>query len=79
MNDEDTDDNEYAADHGPDRPLEEEVEIACPHCGEGVVMVLDPTGGVNQDFVQDCEVCCRPWRVQVHYAGGAPEVTVEAA
>ena len=75
----DVDENEQATDHRSERPLEEDIEIICPHCGEAVVVVIDPSGGVNQDYVQDCEVCCRPWHVQVHYAGGAPEITVEAA
>ena len=79
MHDHDADDNEHATDHGPERPLEEDVEVLCPHCGEAVVIALDVSGGTHQDFAQDCEVCCRPWRVQVHYAGGSPEVTVEAA
>ena len=65
--------------HGPHRPLEEDVEVICPHCGEAVVIALDVSGGASQDYVQDCEVCCRPWRVQIHFAGGTPEVTVEEA
>ncbi len=57
--------------------LEEETEITCPHCGEVVVIVLDRSGGTEQDYVQDCEVCCRPWHLQVHFAAGTAEVTVE--
>jgi hypothetical protein len=26
---------------------------------------VDLVGGDSQDFVQDCEVCCRPWLVRV--------------
>jgi predicted RNA-binding Zn-ribbon protein involved in translation (DUF1610 family) len=64
---------------GPEGALEEEAEVTCPHCGEVVVIVLDRSAGSRQDYVQDCEVCCRPWHVQVHFAGGAAEVSVEAA
>ena len=28
---------------------------------------LDPGSGDAQDYVEDCQVCCQPWRVSVHY------------
>lgn len=70
-------------DHTPDEDETEswpvdEAEITCPHCAAPVVIALDPSGGANQEYVEDCEVCCRPWLVQVHYAGGSVDVTVEA-
>jgi hypothetical protein len=35
----------------------------CPYCGEWSELDVDPdTRGA---FVQDCDVCCRPWQVQV--------------
>ena len=34
-----------------------------PYCGEVVEMTLDASGGTVQEYVQDCEVCCRPWQV----------------
>ena len=33
--------------------------FACPHCGERISMLLDLSAG-GQDYVEDCEVCCRP-------------------
>lgn len=45
--------------------LEKDHEFSCPHCGEGLSVRLDPSGGRKQDFVQDCEICCRPIRVTV--------------
>lgn len=41
--------------------------------------MLDPAGGSRQEYIEDCEVCCRPWQVQVHYAGGSVDVSVNAA
>jgi hypothetical protein len=41
--------------------------IACPYCGESVEITLDPGSGAVQDYVEDCEVCCQPWRVVVRY------------
>lgn len=33
--------------------------MACPYCGEEVGVVIDCTLN-SQEFVEDCEVCCRP-------------------
>ena len=53
-------------------------EVICPHCGEMVMILLDPGGGGRQEYVEDCEVCCRPWQVQVHYDGlGVATVALE--
>jgi cysteine-rich CPXCG protein len=60
--------------------LDTEAEVACPSCGEKVVIGLDPDGGATQEYVEDCQVCCRPWRVRVRYdETGAAEVVVEDA
>ena len=39
----------------------------CPCCGAPVEVLLDPGGGSYQEYVEDCEVCCRPWVVRVRY------------
>jgi hypothetical protein len=55
-------------------------EVTCPYCGETVSIELDVGGGSSQDYVQDCAVCCQPWRVQVEYdEDGLAHVTVEEA
>jgi len=41
--------------------------IMCPYCGEENTVSLDPGSGDAQDYVEDCQVCCQPWRVSVHY------------
>lgn len=47
--------------------------VHCPYCGEPVEIALDPGSGSTQEYVEDCQVCCQPWRVSVQYdeAGGA--------
>jgi hypothetical protein len=53
-------------------------EVRCPYCGEINEITLDPGSGSEQEYVEDCQVCCRPWRVAVHYdLEGQAEVTVE--
>jgi transposase-like protein len=44
-----------------------EAEVTCPHCGETVVIGLDPGSGEEQHYVEDCQVCCQPWDVTVRY------------
>lgn len=54
--------------------------MTCPHCGESVTIGLDPGGGSSQAYVEDCEVCCRPWDVRVRYdSEGRAEVLLEPA
>jgi hypothetical protein len=54
--------------------------VVCPHCGESVEIALDPGSGAEQEYVEDCEICCRPWRVTVRYAAdGSAEVVVDSA
>jgi hypothetical protein len=47
--------------------------VLCPYCGEVNEIALDPGSGSLQEYVEDCQVCCQPWRVTVHYRedGGA--------
>ncbi|MGI8497439.1 MAG: CPXCG motif-containing cysteine-rich protein [Gemmatimonadaceae bacterium] len=40
-----------------------EATVHCPYCGEENVIGLDPGGGSSQEYVEDCQVCCQPWRV----------------
>lgn len=42
-----------------------EVDVECPWCGETVSISIDPWGGHDQVYTEDCEVCCQPWRVHV--------------
>ena len=62
-----------------DGTAEIETTIFCPYCGEVNEIALDPGGGSRQEDVEDCQVCCRPWRVLVTYLpDGAADVSVEA-
>lgn len=58
---------------------ETEATVVCPYCSESVEVAIDPSGGVSQEYVEDCEVCCQPWRVEVTYdTEGLAEVQVSA-
>ena len=52
----------------------------CPYCGELNELAVDPGGGSLQQYVEDCHVCCRPWRVRVSFdRDGQAAVSLEAA
>jgi hypothetical protein len=42
-----------------------ECAATCPYCNEETTVWVDASGGERQDYVEDCPVCCRPWRVLV--------------
>lgn len=62
-----------------DGTADTEATVVCPYCAESVEITLDPGSGEMQDYVEDCEICCQPWRVEVAYhTDGVAEVTVTA-
>ena len=61
-----------------DGTAETSAEVLCPHCGEINEIALDPGSGSEQEYLEDCPVCCRPWRVSVRYlAEGSADVSVQ--
>lgn len=40
--------------------LEIEKKFRCPYCHEKISMVLDLSEEGEQQYVEDCEVCCQP-------------------
>lgn len=53
--------------------------VHCPYCGAENEVALDPGSGALQEYVEDCQVCCQPWRVRVSYdADGMAMVSVTA-
>jgi len=54
------------------------VEVLCPYCHETLEIWIDPE--TEGSFVQDCDVCCRPWQVVVtRDEDGQPMVQVTRA
>jgi len=37
----------------------DELDISCPYCGEIINVLVDYSPG-NQDYYEDCSVCCCP-------------------
>ena len=47
----------------------EDHSFTCPWCWQTVTVVLDLSDPA-QDYVEDCEVCCRPLRIRVRAEHG---------
>lgn len=45
----------------PDLPA---IDIDCPYCGEAITLLIDESAG-EQDYIEDCQVCCRPIEIRV--------------
>ena len=43
--------------------MDDTVRVQCPYCFELVDLYIDPQQ--RGEMVQDCDVCCHPWRVLV--------------
>ena len=52
-----------------DAELNDSAAVSCPYCGESSEVLVDLAGGAVQEYVEDCEVCCRPWLVRVRVDG----------
>lgn len=52
------------------------VDVTCPYCGETISLLLDVSAG-DQNYIEDCQVCCRPIVVAVAIdEEGEPQVAV---
>ncbi len=47
------------------RQPNEEASYVCDACGEEIVVPVDLSAGENQEYVEDCPVCCRPSVIHV--------------
>jgi len=43
--------------------------VQCPYCGENNALLIDPSIE-EQDYVEDCQVCCQPMRVRTIVTDG---------
>lgn len=53
-------------------------EVVCPYCGATTTISVDPGGGSDQQYIEDCEVCCNPWQLTVRFDDGVANVHVTA-
>ena len=56
--------------------MQDTLEVLCPYCGESNQIYVDFSGGVLQNYIEDCQVCCQPWQVQIDLSHEEPIVFV---
>ena len=53
-----------------------ETNISCPYCGEAIDVLIEALDQ-DQEYIEDCQVCCRPIVFTVVDGGdGTPQVWV---
>ena len=50
--------------------------VQCPFCGQPDELYVDPGGGDEQTYTEDCAVCCRPRIVHVERGDEPGDVRV---
>lgn len=50
----------------------------CAGCGEWNETVVDESGGNHQNYVEDCQVCCKPNDLEIRWDRGAEGFVIEA-
>ncbi len=50
----------------------------CAGCGEWNETVVDESAGKRQEYVEDCQVCCKPNVLAIAWNGSAGEYTIAA-
>ena len=45
--------------------MEIETTFVCIYCLQVNEIIVDASGGLNQEYVEDCQVCCRPNKLNI--------------
>ncbi len=51
--------------------------IQCPYCWETIEILVD-CSVESQQYIEDCQVCCRPINIAVTMSGDSPIVEVSS-
>ena len=58
--------------------MEIEATFVCAYCFQVNVTLVDASGGPDQEYTEDCQVCCRPNVLHVAIDPSLEEASVEA-
>jgi len=47
--------------------MDETAAYTCPNCGESITISVDLSAGRQQEYVEDCAVCCRPNILRIEF------------
>ncbi len=53
--------------------------FTCAYCGANNDTEVDPSGGREQEYEEDCQTCCRPNVLKIHFSsnGDAAHIVAE--
>ncbi|GAA4342410.1 CPXCG motif-containing cysteine-rich protein [Kangiella taiwanensis] len=54
-----------------------EKDISCPYCGEVITVLID-NSVPHQEYIEDCQVCCRPIEFVVSVTGDDVDLVVRS-
>ncbi|NJR67106.1 MAG: CPXCG motif-containing cysteine-rich protein [Leptolyngbyaceae cyanobacterium CRU_2_3] len=46
--------------------MQNTAEYSCAYCGEVNLTFIDFSGGGQQSYVEDCQICCHPNVLYIH-------------
>ncbi len=55
-----------------------EAGYQCAGCGEWNETVVDESAGGRQQYVEDCQVCCKPNVLEIRWDAGAEGYSIHA-
>lgn len=58
--------------------MEIESTFICLFCLQVNTILVDASGGLRQEYIEDCQVCCRPNLLQVTVEPTLREAVIEA-
>ena len=59
--------------------MEIEAWYTCIYCFEQNEVLIDVSGGTRQEYVEDCQVCCRPNLLMVEFDSKSQRYRIRAA
>lgn len=59
-------------------PMEIKATFVCSYCLQINEIVVDGSGGLNQEYIEDCQICCRPNNLVIAVDEDMHEASVEA-
>lgn len=58
--------------------MELETSFICTYCLQVNEILVDASAGVMQEYVEDCQICCRPNKLHIRINAETEEAEVEA-
>jgi hypothetical protein len=58
--------------------MEIEATFLCAYCFQVNELVVDASGGTHQEYIEDCQVCCRPNNLLISIDEGLHHAEISA-